>query len=544
MSGNSSASLRGRLGHRVRDFHFPGRSVARGLRGAAATSHQRATLAAVEVLRGGGNAVDAALTACALQAVIEPNNTGLGGDCFAFVWSAAERRLHAYNGSGFAPAGLSAAFLRDQGCDVVASDSVHSITVPGAVDAWSSLLAAHGSIAWRDMLAPAIEAASDGFILHDRTAHDWAGDGRLARDPGAAASLLFSGAPPAAGDIIAFPLLARTLKRLADEGRDAFYEGGIAGDLVASLKELGGRHELADFAAFRTQTVTPISTDYQGLRVHQIPPNGQGITALIMLNILSGFDYAGMDPAGADRFHLQIEASRLAYAARDAFVADPAHAAVAVDELLSESYARELRSLIDPARRSTAPLPPPRIAHKDTICLTVADAAGNVCSLINSLFHGFGSGKVCPRTGVTFQNRGHGFTLEQGHPNELAPRKRPMHTIIPGFVTKDDQPYLSYGVMGGAYQPVGHVQVLENVARFGMDIQEAIDMPRGLLTDAGFEAESAVAESVLQDLASRGHSVRRAAQPWGGGQAILFDPVRGSLAAASDGRKDGCALAY
>lgn len=527
----------------MRDFQTPGRSVVYGTGGAAATSHPLATLAAIEVLRSGGNAVDAAITACALQGVIEPQSTGIGGDCFAFIWRADERRLHAFNGSGWSPAGLTPARL--SGEPAVSPDSIHAVTVPGAIDAWDRLLRAHGTRSLADILAPSIEAAERGFVVHARVAQDWAMEvPRLARDPGAAAQYLFDGAAPKPGDVVRLPILARTLRRLADGGRDAFYAGDIARDMVASLQALGGMHELEDFAALSGRPVTPISLDYRGVEVFQIPPNGQGITALLMLGLLRGFDHAGLDPAGVDRYHLQIEAARLAYGLRDAVVADPDHAEVPVDRLLSDAFLDGLRDRIDPRQAGPDIDPALMIRQRDTVYVTVVDRDRNCCSLINSVFHSFGSGKVCPRTGVVFQNRGSGFVLAEGHPNQLAPRKRPLHTIIPGFAMRDGAPLLSFGVMGGIYQPIGQVQVLQNIVDFGMDVQQAIDHPRGMRCDGAFEAETGIPETVLAGLVARGHAVRRAEEPWGGGQAILLAQGGAVLAAGSDPRKDGNAIAY
>lgn len=529
----------------MRDLHRPGRSVAQGARGAAATSHQLATHVALEVLRSGGNAIDAAITACALQGVIEPHNTGIGGDCFALIWKAKEGKLIALNGSGWAPGGLDVARLKAAGETEIALTSIHATTVPGAIDAWDRLLRDHGTRGFADVLAPAIDYAENGFVLAERTASDWNREvAKLSKDAGARAHLLKSdGTAPKAGEIVRFPALARTLRTLAAEGRDAFYEGGIAKTLVKSLNALGGYHDLSDFAEYRSAYVAPISTRYRGVDCLQIPPSGQGLTALVMLNILSGYDIPA-DPFGADRFHLQIEASRLAYHVRDSYLADPAFADVPVAELLSEGFAARLRERIDPRKAMPPALSVPHVHHSDTVYITVADAEGNVCSLINSLFHAFGSGKVCPDSGVTFQSRGAGFRVIEGHPNAVAPRKRPLHTIIPGFALKDGKPWLSFGVMGGAYQPVGQVHVLQNLVDYGLDVQEALDAPRGFRGVDAFDAERGIPDAVLVDLAERGHPIRRVAVPWGGGQAILVDPATGVLSAGSDPRKDGCALAY
>jgi gamma-glutamyltranspeptidase/glutathione hydrolase len=529
----------------MRDLQRPGRSVAMGVNGAVATSNPLSTYIAIEVLRNGGNAVDAALTACSLQSVLEPHNTGIGGDCFAFVWREDRQQVYAINGAGWAPAGLDAAYLLERGVASIAPDSIHAATVPGALDAWARLLADHGTRSLADILAPAIAYAEDGFVVTERTAADWARAApRLASDEGARAHLLTgAGAAPAAGERMAFPLLARTLRIIAAEGPDALYRGDVGRDLLATLTALGGRHVAEDFAAYRAPYVAPIGVDYHGVRVLQMPPSGQGLTALVMLNILAGFDHSRFAPNGAERFHLQIEAARRAYAVRDAFVADPEFADVPTDELLSPAFAEALRAQIDPARATRAPPKLPAISQRDTICLTVVDRHGNACSLVNSLFDAFGCGKLCPRTGIVLQSRGAGFRVAPGHPNNVAGRKRPLHTIIPGMAMKDGRPFLSFGVMGGPYQPVGQVQVLQNVIDYGMDVQEALDAPRGFGVGGPFEAERGVADDVLAALAAMGHSVGRAELALGGGQVIQIERGTGVLKAGSDPRKDGCALA-
>ncbi len=526
----------------MRDFHQPGRSVALGARGAAATSHQQATLTAIEVLRNGGNAVDAAVAASALLGVIEPHSTGIGGDCFALVWVASERKLYGINGSGHAPAGLSAGWLRAQELTKISVDSVHSVTVPGSVRAWNTLLERFGRRTLAQMLEPAIDAAEHGFPVAERIAWDWRmfAD-KLARHPATREQFLVEGRAPVTGTLLRYPLLARTLRAIAADGADAFYSGPLASDMVASLNELGGRHDVADFADWQPAFVEPVKVDYRGVDVYQIPPNGQGVTAAMMLNILKGFDHSGLDPAGAERFHLQIEAYRLAAAARDAYVADPGFADVPTSQMLSDGYADAMRARIDLERAMDDPVPEP-IGPSDTVYLTTADAEGNFCSFINSIAGAFGSFIACPRTGVLFQNRGSNFTLAEGHPNQVGPRKRSLHTIIPGFATRDGAPYLSFGVMHGFYQPVGQVQVLQNIVDFGMDVQQALTLGRGLRTPAGFEAERSLPNATLAGLLERGHPVRMANMPWGGGQAIM--PIAGVLHAGSDPRKDGLALAY
>ncbi len=526
----------------MRNFHRPGRSVAMGRQGAAATSHQQATLTAAEVLRNGGSAVDAAVAAAALLGVIEPNSTGIGGDSFALLWQAREGKLYGINGSGHAPEGLSTEWLLEQGIDRIDQDSVHSVLVPGALRCWETLLARFGRRSLADMLAPAIAAAEEGFPVAERIAHDWAlyGD-RLNRHQESREVLLPGGTSPAPGTVLRFPKLARTLRQVAEGGAAAFYTGELAAAMVATLGALGSRLSVDDFAAWQPQFVTPVTTRYRDVEVHQIPPNGQGIMVSIMLNLLEGFDHAALDPLGPDRFHLQIEAYRLAVAARNEFIADPDHADVPVEDLISPRYADALRDRIDPRRAMANPVVEP-VAPSDTVYLTTADAEGNMCSFISSISAAFGSAILCPRTGVLFQNRGSGFVVEPGHRNTVAPRKRSMHTIIPGFASRNGAPWLSFGVMHGFYQPLGQVQVLQNIVDYGMSVQEAIDAPRGLRDAAAFHAEPAIPEATMLELIRRGHPVAVAREPWGGAQAILRQ--EDVFHAGSDHRKDGTALAW
>jgi gamma-glutamyltranspeptidase/glutathione hydrolase len=500
----------------------------------------------MQVLREGGNAVDAALAACSLQSVLEPHNTGLGGDSFALVWDAKTGRAYGIDGAGWAPAGLDDTDLITAGRSSIGSTDIESVTIPGAVAAWTRLLAQHGSRSLSDTLAPAIDYAEAGAPLGERAAADWAQEvGLLRLDPAAREMLLNAdGASPSVGDIVRLPRLADTLRRLAADGEDGFYRGSIAADLVASLQELGGVHSYADFAEFHARDVEPISTRYRGLDVLQMPPSGQGLTVLFMLNLLEGFEIAALDPHGAARFHLEIEAARLGYQLRDAYVADPEFADVPVTTLLSRGFADEVRTKIDP-RRALPPTPiAPRPGQMDTVYVTVIDAKGNACSLISSLFHAFGCRKVCPRTGIVLQNRGAGFRVEVGHPNSLRPRKRPLHTIIPSLALRDGRLAASFGVMGGPFQCVGQVHLIQNLFDFAMNVQEALDSPRGFRLDGAFEAERGIPDAVLRDLEAMGHPTARAKWPHGGGQAIVVDPTNGTLAAGSDPRQDGCALAY
>ncbi|KFL31162.1 hypothetical protein JP75_09700 [Devosia riboflavina] len=516
--------------------------MAMGMRGAAASSHQQATTAAIDVLRNGGNAADAAIAASALLGVIEPLSTGIGGDCFVLYWSARDQKLYGLNGSGHAPAGLSAKWLEAQGFSSIPGDSVHAVTVPGAVRSWDLLLRRFGTRSLSQMLEPAIEAAQNGFPVAERLAWDWRMfAAKLLRNDAAREQFLVDGKAPEPGRVLHYPLLAETLRTIARDGADAFYSGPLAEKMVASLNALGGRHDLSDFAEWQPNIVEPVKVEYRGVDVWQIPPNGQGVTAAMMLNILKGFGHSMLDPVGADRFHLQIEAYRLAAAARDAYVGDPNFGTVPTAEMLSEAFAEKMRARIDFKRAMTDAVAEP-IGPSDTIYLTTADAEGNFCSFINSIAGAFGSFIACPETGVLFQNRGGNFTLAAGHPNQIAPRKRSLHTIIPGFATRDGKPFMSFGVMHGFYQPIGQVQVLQNVVDFGMDVQQALDMGRGMRTPSAFEAERSIPNTTLAGLMERGHAVRMADMAWGGGQVIM--PVNGVLHAGSDPRKDGVALAF
>ena len=527
----------------MREFELPGRSVAYGESGMAATSHPLATLTALDVLRAGGNAIDAAVAAVAVQCVVEPAMTGIGGDCFVLLAPAAGGVL-ALNGSGRAPAAATAGHLRELGIGEIA-DTVHAVTVPGAIDTWARLLECHGTRDLAELLQPAIRCADDGFVVTPRVAWDWARDGeRLLRSSGGRVGYLPDDRAPVAGQKMRFPALANTLKRIAARGPDAFYRGELAERMVAYLKSEGGLHTLEDFAAAAGEFVDPIKTAYRGLEVFECPPNGQGVIALLMLNILEGCDLGSLDPNGAERLHLEAEATRLAFRDRNACLADPAAVEVPLGRLLDKDYAARLRHLIDP-ERALALMPPPLLAeHADTVYLTVVDRDRNLVSFINSVFDSFGSGLVCPETGVLFHDRGKSFVLDPGHPNVIAPGKRPMHTIIPALAFEGGRPTIGFGVMGGHYQPVGHVHVLTNVVDFGLDPQAAIDAPRAFAQDGELRLEAGVSEATARALAELGHRVVRWGRPLGGGQMIVIDHARGVLIGGSDPRKDGLALGY
>ena len=528
----------------MRDLQQGGRSVVHGIDGAVATSQPLASLAAIEILKAGGNAMDAAVAAIALQSVVEPMSTGPGGDCFALFAPGDGRAPIGYNGSGRAPRRLDAAMLRAAGHSRIAAECPHSVTVPGAVEAWARLVADHGRLDLGRVLQPAIRAAEDGFALAPRAAFDWAADSaRVASQPHFARHFLPGGRAPAVGERVRLLALAATLRAIADKGPDAFYRGPVAADLVASLAGAGGTMDMDDFAAHRGEYVTPIAALYRGREVMQIPPNGHGVIALLILGILSHFDVAALDPLGPERLHLVAEATRLAWVARDALVADPACGPVPVEGLLDPAYAARLAGLIDRGRALDLP-DPPVLPGSDTVCLSVVDRDRNVVSIINSVFEHFGSGFTGERSGVLLHNRGSGFTLAEGHPNRLQGGRRPLHTIIPGLVREGGRTILGYGVMGGLYQPVGHAWALTNHWDFGLDLQQALDLPRAFHSAGRYALERGIPPGTARALAAMGHEVVPADEALGGGQAVAIDWDRGTLAAASDPRKDGLALAY
>ena len=528
----------------MRDFQLPGRSPIRATEGAAATSQPLATLTAIETLRSGGNAVDAAVAAAAVLAVVEPQSTGIGGDGFMLYAPGGGSKVIAFNGSGHSPQAATVDWYRERGFEEIPLFGPHSVSVPGLVDAWARIVEDHGTRGLDELLRPAIRYAEEGFVVYDRVAFDWSLTAeRLAQDPNAARILLPQGRSPRAGERFRQPELAATLKIIAAKGRDGFYLGPVAEDMVGYLRSLGGLHTLEDFAAVKGSYVEPVHGRYRGVDIYQMPPNNQGLTALLMLHILSGFDFSELAPFGAERFHLMIEAGRLAYRDRDALIADPDHVHVPVERLLSMDYANRLRKEIDPKRAMTK-LVPPLLQPADTVYLTVVDRDRNAVSLINSVYFSFGSGLVAPKSGVWLQNRGASFRLDPRHPNAIAPRKRPMHTIMPGMATRDGRAMMPYGVMGGDFQPFGHVHLLTNMLDFGMDPQAALDGPRVFPDQGMVEVERGVDAKTVKGLEAKGHRCVVPDAPHGGGQAILIDWKAGTLTAGSDPRKDGCALGY
>ena len=525
----------------MRDFHLPGRSPVYAQNGMCATSHPLAAKVAVQILEAGGNAVDAAIAGAVLLGICEPQMTGIGGDCFVLMTPPGDDKVIALNGSGRAPAGLDADALRAAGHKTMPLYDPAAVTIPGAVDAFCRLSKDWGKLGLKASLAPAIHYAEAGVPVADRVAFDWAKDAEKLQGK-AADAFLINGKVPSPGQMFAAPGQAEVLRRIAMDGREAFYEGEVAEDMVATLQALGGTQTLDDFANTACDYTDPIMGSYGGLDLYEHPPNGQGATAILLLNMLKHFDIAGMGRDSAQRIHVVAEATKLAYDARDRFVADPDHMS-RLEHMLSEETARQLAELIK--MDSVLPIPPApaEAVHKDTIYITVVDKDRMCVSLIYSIFHGFGSGIASDKFGILFQNRGAGFSLEPGHANEAGPGKRPMHTIIPAILKKDGRPFMPFGVMGGQYQSTGHSQFVTNITDFGLSPQEAIDAPRAFAGPEGLTVERGFSDAVRAELADIGHDVSIPDTAIGGAQAIMLRDD-GILEGGSDPRKDGIALGY
>lgn len=540
--------------------------------GMVAGSQPLAVQVGVDILKAGGNAIDAAVAVNAMLGLVEPHMNGVGGDLFALVWHADSEQLYALNGTGRAPASLNAGVYHEQGLDRVPGSGPLSWTVPGAVDGWEQLIDRFGSMELAQILAPAIGYAREGFPVSEIIAGQWQAEAeRLAEWPGSASTYLPDGRAPVAGQLFRNPDLATVYESIARDGRDAFYQGAIAGRIADYSAEVGGHITREDLRAHTSTWVDPVSSTYRGYEVWQLPPNSHGITALMMLNILEGYDLPALGHNSADTLHRMIEAKKLAFADRTRFVADPEFNALPIHGLISKPYGDRRRALIDVQRAATAVDPgnpeamesavgsgaastqtEPRVdllEQGDTVYLTVVDRHGNAVSLIQSIFSAFGSKVVPPGLGFALQNRATGFSLEPGHPNFLEPNKRSLHTNMPGMVTREGRPWLVYGVMGGNMQPQGHAQVLANLIDFGMNVQEAGDAARfrhiGGADGGRVLLESGVTDEVFEALRRLGHDVRRAGGGWMGGyQAIFIDPQSGVLHGGSDPRKDGLAIGY
>ncbi|MDX1479594.1 MAG: gamma-glutamyltransferase [Saprospiraceae bacterium] len=541
---------------RITGHAFSTRSEVIAQHGMAATSQPLATQIALQILQQGGTAVDAAIAANAALGLMEPTGCGIGGDLFAIVWDAETERLYGLNGSGRSPRSLTREILVEQGYQEIPLRGPLPVSVPGCVDGWFELHKKFGKLDMEEILAPAISYAEDGFPLTEVIAHYWQiGTEILSPYPGFSETFTIDGRPPRKGEIFRNPALANTLKTIATQGRDAFYRGEIARTIAAYLKEQGGYLSYEDMAAHTSEWVDPVSTNYRGYDVWELPPNGQGIAALQILNILEAYDIAAMGFGSPEYIHHFVEAKKLAFEDRAKYYADPDFNNIPVDRLISKEYAAERRTLLNPRRagRSYAAGSP---EQGETIYLTVADREGNMVSLIQSNYSGMGSGMTPPGLGFILQNRGQLFTLEEGHFNVYEPGKRPFHTIIPAMVTKDGQPWLSFGLMGGAMQPQGHAQIIINMVDFGMNLQEAGDAPRirhmgssqptgSEMTNGGtVNLESGIPYATIRELIKMGHRISGNVGGYGGYQAIMYDADQGVYYGASESRKDGQAAGY
>ncbi len=526
----------------TRDFSSPGRSAVHARNAMIATSHPLASAVGLKTLNEGGSAVDAVIVAAALLSVAEPHMTGIGGDCFALVSHEGSTDIQAFNGSGAAPKAADAGTLCSAGFREIPRHSPHAVTVPGAVDAWYQLHARFGKHDWPRLFEPATAYAEQGLAVHERVARDWGlNAGNVSDDIDARAQFLDNGRAYGAGDSFRHLRLAEAFRLIAKDGRDAFYRGAIAEDIVSKLDSFGGLHSLADFADHEGSFVEPIFADYRGHRIWECPPNGQGLAALVLVKILEQFDSASLPET--DRVHLLAEASKIAYHLRDSHIADPNFSPLDGDSFLADDNIKNLASQIDMDRAASfgaSDFP----SHPHTVYLAAVDSAGTSVSLINSIFDDFGSGISTPSFGILLQSRGRAFSLDAGHPNILAGGKRPLHTIIPGMVTRGDSVIGPFGVMGGQYQAAGHGMLMSHIFDRGLGVQQALDMPRSFYHSGVLQLESGYGADVAAALVARGHVLDYPSSPIGGGQAIFRDLETGFYVGGSDFRKDGLAIGY
>ncbi len=553
-----SATIPVNAGDRVTGAGFATRSEVIAANGMAATSQPLATQIALDILKQGGNAVDAAIAANAALGLMEPTGNGIGGDLFAIVWSAEEQRLFGLNGSGRSPAGLTLDYFKDHGYQKIPAHGPLPVSVPGTVDGWFELHGRFGSLPMKKILAPAISYARDGLPVSELIAHYWQRSVPvLSKWPGFREQFTKHGKGPDKGQIWRNLNLADTLEKIADQGREIFYKGEIAETISSYMQANGGFLSLHDLSSHKSEWVEPVSVNYRGFDVWELPPNGQGVAALQILNILEGFDMVSHPFGSPEHIHLFLEAKKLAFEDRAKFYADPDFNKIPVTGLLSKSYADERRALIEMERAAPAyPAGNPALENGDTIYLTVADREGNMVSLIQSNYRGMGSGMAPPGLGFILQDRGELFSLKEGEFNTYAPGKRPFHTIIPAFITRDGKPWLSFGLMGGAMQPQGHAQIVMNLIDYDMNLQEAGDAPRihhrgssqptgEVMTDGGIvNLESGFSYATRRALMAKGHQIKDARGPFGGYQAILWNRDQGVYYGASESRKDGHAAGY
>ena len=556
-------------GDRIVGHQFATRSPVLAQNGIAATSQPLASQVAIDILKKGGSAVDAAIAANAALGLMEPTGCGIGGDLFAIVWDPETRELHGLNASGRSPLGLSyddmSSRLDEMGASSIPMRGSLSVSVPGAVDGWFELHGKFGRLPMTEILAPAIDYARNGFPVSQVIADAWSSGAEALLNAGPALeevenfkkAQLIDGRSPKEGEVFQNPDLGNTYEMIAREGRDAFYKGTLADVMDAYMQRISGPLRKADLEAHTSEWIEPVSVNYRGYDVYELPPNGQGIAALQMLNVLEAYDLEAMGHNSAEYLHVHLEAKKLAFNDRARFYADPAFTDIPIKGLLSKEYAAQQREQIKAGAVIQAVNPgDPRLINGDTIYLTVADKDGMMVSFIQSNFLGLGSGLVPDGLGFMFQDRGALFTMEEGHPNVYEPGKRPFHTIIPAFVMKDGEPFLSFGVMGGDMQPQGHVQILANIIDFGMNVQEAGDAARyrhtgsaqptgGVMTTGGqVHLEGGVDEAVWKQLEAWGHTVVSMPGGYGGYQAILWDPVNKVYHGATEMRKDGEVVGY
>jgi gamma-glutamyltranspeptidase / glutathione hydrolase len=541
---------------RVTGLNFATRSEVIAQNGMACTSQPLATQAALDILKAGGNAIDAAIAANAVLGLVEPTGNGMGGDLFAIVWDAKTEKLYGLNASGRSPYDLTLDYFKENGYEKIPSQGPLPVSVPGCVDGWFELHSKFGGLPISEILAPAINYSRNGFPLSELIAYYWDGNSRsLQRFPGFSEIFRPNGKAPKKGEIFKNPFLAETLELIVKEGRDVFYKGEIAEKIVAYVKENGGFLSMKDFEDHTSEWVEPISTNYRGYDVWELPPNGQGTAVLQMLNILENYDIANMGFGTTEYMHLFIEAKKLAFEDRAKYYSDPDFNKLPIEGLISKDYGKQRAALIN-NNRAARSYPAGELEQGNTIYLTTSDKDGNMVSLIQSNYRGMGSGMTPGKLGFVLQDRGELFSLEEGHMNVYEPHKRPFHTIIPAFITKDGEPFISFGLMGGAMQPQGHTQIVCNIIDFGMNLQEAGDAPRiqhsgssqptgEVMTNGGtVQLESGFSYQTIRDLMSKGHKIEFAKGPYGGYQAILWDSVNKVYYGASESRKDGQAAGY
>ena len=541
---------------RVTGLNFATRSEVIAQNGMACTSQPLATQAALDILKSGGNAIDAAIAANAVLGLVEPTGNGMGGDLFAIVWDANTKKLYGLNASGRSPYELTLDYFIENNYEKIPSLGPLPVSVPGCVDGWFELHGKFGKLPMIEVLTPAINYAKNGFPLTELIAYYWGSSARVLKQfPGFEEIFMPNGKAPEKGEVFKNPYLAKTLETVGLKGRDAFYKGEIAEKIVKYVREQGGFLSMKDFEDHTSEWVEPLSVNYRGYDVWELPPNGQGTAALQMLNILENYDIAKMGFGSAEYIHHFLEAKKLAFEDRAKYYSDPDFNKLPIEQLISKEYAKKRTALINPNRAARS-YPAGELEQGNTIYLTTADKEGNMVSLIQSNYRGMGSGMTPGKLGFILQDRGELFALKEGHMNVYEPHKRPFHTIIPAFITKDGEPFISFGLMGGAMQPQGHTQIVCNIIDFGMNLQEAGDAPRIIhsgssqptgeeMTDGGeVSLESGFSYETIRDLMSKGHKIGFSKGPYGGYQAIMWDAKNKVFYGASESRKDGQAAGY